>query len=503
MNIRSSLLARNTFLNVIGQGLPLVVAIASVPFIIRGLGTARYGILALEWVILKYLAIFDFGLGGAVTKFVAEALGRRQQEKIPTLIWSAITFQAALGVLGGLLLAAATPLLVGRILNIPAALQAEARLSLYILALSGPGVLTSRTLNGVMEANQRFDLVNAVRAPFIAVNYLLQLLGVLLGWGLPGIVALILVAQYVMVSMQFWLCAQSLPGMMTPQRPGYRELRTLLDFGKWVTVSWIVDPILVYFDRFAIGMLLTMSAVAYYTAPYEMATQLWIIPTSLAATLFPAFSALDGQGQREYLGVLVSRSVKYVLLSLGPVVIVIGAYAREILQIWLGPDFAQEGAVALQVLVVGVLINSVARVPYALVQGLGRPDITAKFHLAQLPLHLLLVWSFVNIGGIAGASVAWSLRVTIDALLLYIAACRLSSLSRASLLVERVPQTAWVLAVFGAIAMSLNAFVDGTWPRLIGLTVILSVVGVSVWHYLLSEWDRAHIGKLFRAVGAR
>jgi O-antigen/teichoic acid export membrane protein len=41
--IKSSLLARNTALNLIGQALPLLVAIATIPLVIRGLGTERFG----------------------------------------------------------------------------------------------------------------------------------------------------------------------------------------------------------------------------------------------------------------------------------------------------------------------------------------------------------------------------------------------------------------------------------------------------------------------------
>ncbi len=74
LEIKGSLLARNTLLNLIGQGLPLVVAVITIPFIIHGLGIERFGLLSLAWVVLGYFAIFDLGLGRATTKFVAEAI---------------------------------------------------------------------------------------------------------------------------------------------------------------------------------------------------------------------------------------------------------------------------------------------------------------------------------------------------------------------------------------------------------------------------------------------
>jgi len=49
--VSGRLLARNTLLNLIGQAVPLLVGVVTVPFIIRGLGTERFGLLSLAWVI--------------------------------------------------------------------------------------------------------------------------------------------------------------------------------------------------------------------------------------------------------------------------------------------------------------------------------------------------------------------------------------------------------------------------------------------------------------------
>ena len=81
LEIKGSLLARNTLLNLIGQGLPLVVAVVTIPFIIHGLGIERFGLLSLAWVVLGYFAIFDLGLGLATTKFVGEALGKGEEDQ--------------------------------------------------------------------------------------------------------------------------------------------------------------------------------------------------------------------------------------------------------------------------------------------------------------------------------------------------------------------------------------------------------------------------------------
>jgi len=58
---RGSRLSRNTVLNLVGQCAPLLVAIFAIPLLIRGLGTDRFGVLTLAWVVIGYFSLFDLG----------------------------------------------------------------------------------------------------------------------------------------------------------------------------------------------------------------------------------------------------------------------------------------------------------------------------------------------------------------------------------------------------------------------------------------------------------
>src|SRR5205814_1034934 len=60
-----------------------------------------------------------------------------------------------------------------------------------------------------------------------------------------------------------------------------------------------------------------------------------------------------------------------------------------------------------------------------LISALGRPDISAKFHMLELAIHLPLAWWLVSTYGITGAATAWTVRVIFDSLLLFRAGTRL------------------------------------------------------------------------------
>jgi len=489
--VGGSAIIRNTLLNLIGQAVPLLIGVVTIPHIMRGLGTERFGLLSLAWVILGYFTVFDLGLGRATTKYVAEALGKGEEDDVACLVWTAATVQTILGLLGTFVLASVTSLLVERILNIPPGLVEEAKATFHILALGIPVVLVTSSFSGALEAAHRFDLINAVMIPSSTLTFLLPFAGILLGASLPGIVVLILLARLATLSAFVALNLHISPKLRR-YSGSFVLFPRLFSFGGWVTVSNIARPILVYLDRFLIGSLLSMAAVSYYTAPYEAVTRLRIIPGSLARTLFPAFSVLEGTQDGEKLGMLFARSIKYGLLVLGPIALAIGLFAMEIMKLWLGGEFAMKSTVVLRILAPGVLVNSLAYTPLALLQAIGRPDLPAKFNLLEVPVFIGIAWPLISEWGIAGAAGAWTLRVALDAVLLYIAAFKVCGLQPRLMATADIGLTAIALLLIAGIACALKILTNDL-PLLAQSIILSAFFAVSawiIWRNLLDALDR-------------
>ena len=175
-DIKGETLARNTVLNLLGYGIPLAIGLVSIPILIKYLGTERFGILTLIWVVFGYFGIFNLGLSRATTKFSAELIGKGKSKDIPDYLWTSVFSQLLLGIIGSLILVSITSFLVTRVLNISPEFVNEAKTSFFLIALSLPFILISASLRGVLEAAQRFDLVNLVKIPSSAINYIVPII---------------------------------------------------------------------------------------------------------------------------------------------------------------------------------------------------------------------------------------------------------------------------------------------------------------------------------------
>jgi len=167
------------------------------------------------------------------------------------------------------------------------------------------------------------------------------------------------------------------------------------------------------------------------------------------------------------------------MLVLFPLMLCTVALAEDGLKLWLGAEFALHGYRVLQILAVGVFLNSLAQVPFALLQGVGRPDLSARLHLIELPLYLGLLWWLISRWGIEGAAIAWTARVGVDALFMFVLARRfLLYESPVSLRTALLPAIAVLILALAALlqspvmkgiflSLTILCFVFVTWFRIL------------------------------------
>lgn len=485
----------------------IIVGLVTVPPVVRGLGSDRFGILSFAWAVLSYFTVFDLGLGRATTKYVAEAIGSGRADTIPQVVWTATAAQLMLGVAGGLCLLLLAPLLNQNILHVAPRLMPEGMAAFYVLAPIVPIALLSGSLSGVLEARQRFDLLNAVKIPTSASSYLLPWIGLVLGLNLGGVMGLILIARAVGLVSLAVLCIRLLPELRKPSA-SLAMFSRLFSFGGWLMVTGIVGPILTNLDRILVGSMVSVAAVGYYSAPFEVVTRLGIVSQSLCTSLFPAFSTLDGARERDKLVGLFARTLKHVLLFVGPLALALVLFAPEILHVWLGPEFALRSASTTQILAVGVFVNSVALVPYALLQGIGRPDLTAKFHLLELPVYIVLASLLTRQFALVGAALAWTLRMVLDAALLLAASLRLCHVPARCFLDQRIPASVLGIAALSGLSWAVKGL-SASFPVLVQFVLFGLIGGLFVcvvWVCVLDDVDRRTMAGIWNhgvAIGRR
>jgi O-antigen/teichoic acid export membrane protein len=286
-------------------------------------------------------------------------------------------------------------------------------------------------------------------------------------------------------------CLRIVPGLRARVGVHPRLVGPLMRFGGWMTVTNIVTPLMTYGDRFMLGALLPVAAVAYYVTPYELITKLWLIPGSIAGVVFPAVAATLAQDRGRATGILFG-AVRANVAALFPAVLILAAFAPEGLHLWLGAEFAREGASVLRWLAAGMLVNCVGQMAGVAVQAAGRPDLTAKLHMVELPVYMGVLYYAAAWYGVQGAAAAWSIRMVVDtALLLALARRFLPGSGR------MLRWTAVALGVTGA-ALAGVALPHSLAVRAAVCAVALVALCPLGWRYALLPAERTRLAAALR-----
>ncbi|HBA82476.1 MAG TPA: flippase [Verrucomicrobia bacterium] len=477
-------LAGNTGWNLFGLCAPMLVALFAIPLLIKGLGDARFGTLTIVWMLVGYFSVFDLGLGRAMTKLTAEKLGQRKAEELPSIFWTSMGMMLLLGVAGAALVAGLTPWLVHYRLHIPVELQTETRQAFMAAAIGLPVVVTTTGLIGILEAHQHFRLINTIRVPVGMYTFLGPLLVLPFSNSLFPVVTALIVGRVAEWLIYFTFCLRAIPALRKEVLFERQLVRPLLTFGGWMTVSNIAMPVMIQIDRFIIGAIRTVSDVAFYVTPAEIVVKLLIFPRAWVSVLFPSFAAQYASNP-ERTAELYARGVKYLLALSFPVVLVVNAFAGEGLNLWLGADFAVRSASVMRWLTTGIFVYSLAYLPFSLLQSVGRPDLSAKLHMIELPLFLVLCTVLTRRYGIEGTAIAWFTRVILETFCMFGLAHRFVPSSK-PILVRSLCMTGIALSLIG-ITIGLSS----VWARLAACGIGgLAFIGFS-WLFLLSHEERS------------
>lgn len=465
------MLARNAVFNLVGEGSVFLVLLVSMPKLVHFLGETSFGLFSLAWVIIGYLAFLDIGVSRAATKFVSEHLAEQNHSSVLSIVRTALLANLVLGLLGACLVMVAAPYVISSVLKTSPSLEGQAHLTFYVVALSVPVLLVQGVLRAVLSSFQRFDWINGVNVLTTAAQWTAAAILAWKGHGVAVVVLATVLARIVATLVYGVVLFRLLPGLQLFKSVSFGGLLKLMKFGTWVSVSQLVSPVLVYLDRILIASFVSLSAVTLYTVPYEIMTRLRVIPSSVATTLYPAFSERGTEKQRANLDSLYEGSVRYLLLLLIPGVLFLSVLGPDLMTLWMGASFAQHSAVALQVLAFGVLANGMAYVPYNVLQALGRPDLTGKFHLLELPFYVLLCVLLIPRWGITGAAFASTVRFTLDCGLLFWAAGKYCGCSPRAFWTRSFSRLTILALALSFLLTLLRVYVNPLWARL-GMGVI-------------------------------
>lgn len=398
-------LIRNIFFSSLSWFLPLILGFVATPVLVEGLGYEDYGLFSLILGFISYS--FTFGIGRAVTKYVAEYRVQGKAAQINEIISATFWLTLALGALGALAINLGSQTIVQDVLQIkPENYETSVKALYYASAIIG-FLMIGQVFQAIVQALHRFDrhslLLNLngflLTAGNIALVYSGFKLNALLAWNL---------SITILNCLLFYRSAKRfLPEFRINFRFGGETSKLVMRYGLSVIGYQIFGNILLLFERGWITRKLGAEILTFYVVPMTLALYYHGFIASIIMVFFPVFSEL--QGNRENLVGLYQKATKFVFASTIFVILTVFCGGRLFLELWLGADLAGKTYEILIVHFFSFGIIAVMTVVWQLAEGFGRPRInmaiTLVWLITAIPLMIVSVEQ-LNIVGIGFARLA-------------------------------------------------------------------------------------------------
>jgi len=482
--------ARSSVWSLGGQVGVLVVSFVATPFTVRLLGPEGYGLLALVNSLIAYVTVIDLGMGTASTRFASDAYARGDEREEAAAVWTASAITLVPSTIVAAIIWLTAPAIAHRVLHLQPNLLGSGALALRLGSVALVARILASVLNTPELVRLRWDLYVLVTNGSGVAQVVVVPIVVAFGAGVGGAVGVIAVAAVAATVLHFIVGAKLAPALRRPSvRPDLA--RPLIRFGGGLVVANVLGLVLGSGERLILAATYPIRAMAHYSVAANLSQVIAVVPIAICQPLLPAFSRLAAGSDTGQASQLYRRALTSILVGILPIAVVLAVIGKPFLSLWAGGEYGQASVTPLRILLIGVVVNACAFVPYNFLLGHGASRAIVRCHLLELPLYPLYAFALIARFGATGAALVWTLRLVLVSGVLFLAAARRGGAGAAEL--KRVGAGLAPAVAVLLLPLAVESLVGGVAVTIATLVVTLPAYAWLAWGRALGEADRTQI----------
>jgi O-antigen/teichoic acid export membrane protein len=403
--------AKGSFHLLWGLVISTVISSVGTVFIARLLGSDLYGLYGIVLIAPTLIGVFrDWGITSAMTRYTAQYLSEDRASEVRNVLISGIIFEIFLGMALSAVSFALSGYLAANMFHRPEITSLIQIASISILA-TGLINASTATFTGIekMELNSIMLIFQSIIKTTLMITLVIlglgtsgAILGYTVGVVIAGLIGIVLV----------WTQYKNLPKLSKVGLEIKAYIRTMLSYGVPLSLSVIISgfqgqfytfllPIFYVTDNTAIGNLGVASAFVVLIGFFA---------TPITTMLFPAFSKLNPQKDKQTLLNVFQFSVKYASLLVLPVSALVMCLAEPAVSTLFGETYST-APLFLALLAISYLYTAFGSLSMGnFIISQGKTTFYLYLFLLQaaigLPLGYVLIMQFGVLGLIVTSTVA-------------------------------------------------------------------------------------------------
>jgi O-antigen/teichoic acid export membrane protein len=380
----------------------VVMAIGLI-FVARLLGSDLYGLYAIVLTAPNLIMSFrDWGVNSAMTRFTAQYRAEGRVEEVRSIFVSGLIFEIALGLTLSIISFLLSGFLATSVFNRPTIVP--------FIQIASFSILTSGLISAATAAftgTEKMGLNNIMVIGQSVIRTLLTIALLIVGLSISGAVIGFTVASLIaglIGIVLMWVILKDLPKPASLKLELKEYITEMLKYGVPLSLAVIVSGFLAQFYTFLLPIYYSFdnSIIGNYGIAQNFVVLIGFFATPITTMLFPAFSKIDPQKDKETLKNVYQFSIKYASLLVVPVAALVISLSQPAVSTLFGSTY-ETAYLFLALLAVSYLYTAFGSLSTGnLINSQGQTKFFLKLTLLTaaigFPMGLVLILKFGVIG---------------------------------------------------------------------------------------------------------
>tara|TARA_Y100000310_G_scaffold345402_1_gene464551 strand:+ start:59234 stop:60712 length:1479 start_codon:yes stop_codon:yes gene_type:complete len=467
--------------------LAALVAYVTRVILARNLTVEQYGLFyAVFTFIIFFLFFRGLGLEQALVKYIAQFKVNNELNAIKTSIFSVFFFQLLSSLIFATLFLAFANYLATNYFQVPIASKMIFFLVIYVI-FSILFIIAKHIFQGL----QQMSLFASVELTKNVIILLLILFFMYLGFQIMAPVYAFALVSPILFLLYFPFLFTKI-NLFKHKIVNFKQTsKKLFLFGIPVFATSVGGKIIGYIDTLILTYLGTLTQVGIYNVVLPSALIFLFFAKAIGSIVFPLSSELWAKNDHKRLNTGVSLIHNYLLIFIIPIVLAIFYYTPFFLNLLFGAKYVS-GAVAMQILLLGVLVYMIGSINNNIISGIGHPIVVAKIIAISAVINVTLNLILIPIFGIEGAAAATSLSYLFMLIYSTQKVCRFLDM--------KYPIKSWLILILPAfIYLAVLSYTQKLIPGSIWIGIFVSIP-VALIAYIITLYPFINLKNLIKQI---
>lgn len=384
------------------------------PWMIERIGKGDYGLYTLANSLITLLLV-DFGLGSAISRYIAKYRAEGRQDKIDNFL--GIVYKLYL-IIDAVILAALTILFffIDRIYVNLTPDELEKFKVVYLISASFAVVnFPFVTLNGILNSYEEFIHLKLADVIYRILLIAMTVAALLMGHGLYALVTVHAIAGLIVIAYKLIVLKRRVDLKVNWKYSDHSLCKDIFAFSVWITISTLAQRLVFNITPTILGVVANSGVIAVFGIVTTIEGYAYTFTTAINGMFMPKISRIYAQGNEneEFMPLLMNVG-KFQYALNGLIVAGFAVVGKAFINLWMDSTYADAYYGILLVLIPGLFFNSLQIANTAMIVR-KKVNLQAWINLGMgiinVVLSLLLSREFGVIGACISIFVAYMIRV--------------------------------------------------------------------------------------------